>query len=608
MQLKNTLIFLFTLSTISYTCFAQNLEKEQQLDSVVITSTRIDLPFSKNSRTITVITKEAIKNSATTNVADLLQQVAGIDIRRRGTSGMQADLYIRGGGFDQTLLLIDGIKVDDAQTGHHTMNLALPIEVIERVEIIKGPAARIFGQNAFTGAVNIVTKKSTENLGSFGYQLGSYNQQNGTATLGKNFNNASVIAHASINSSDGYRYNTDYNNQNYFIKSAFNTSNTPIHLIASFQERKFGANGFYASPTATNQYEETQASLVGISSEITKNKLRLKPKLYWKRNQDLYVFNRRNPAVYRNLHQTNKIGFAIDAAYHSKIGETGFGVDLAKVYLSSNNLGSRNRFMSTLFLEHRFTLINDKLDITPGAAVNYFSDFKFHAFPGIDVGYKINDAFKIYGNIGYTYRIPTYTDLYYSDPTTLGNENLDPEEAIAEELGIKFKQGNFNLSFAAFNRDSKKLIDFVKENEADLWQATNIRDLNTKGIEINAFYQHKLGNYNQIIKTGYTFLEDDLKAVSSNFSRYSINSLKHHVTANLHTQFIKNLSQNIIYKYAQRTSGESYSVVDASINLNVNSFDISVIANNIFNTQYTETNLVPMPKGNILFGLKYHLK
>ncbi|MFD2822678.1 TonB-dependent receptor [Lacinutrix iliipiscaria] len=608
MSTKKTVLFLLALSTASYTLFSQELEKEQQLDSVIISSTRIDLPFSENSRTITVISQTDIKNSATTNVADLLQQVAGVDIRRRGTSGMQADLYIRGGGFDQTLLLIDGIKVEDAQTGHHTMNMALPIEVIERIEIIKGPAARVFGQNAFTGAVNIVTKNDAEKVTSLGYQLGSYNQQNVTGTLGKDFKSASIIAHASVNTSDGYRYNTDYINQNYFLKGTLNKSKTPIQIIGFFTERKFGANGFYASPSAIHQYEETQSSLVGVSSEFKNGKFTFKPRLYWRRNQDMYVFVRHNPSIYRNLHQTNKIGIELNTSYKSSLGITGFGVDVAKVYLSSNNLGARNRFMTTIFLEHRFKLVNDKLDITPGVAMNYFSDFKFHAFPGLDLGYKLNENLKLYGNIGYTYRIPTYTDLFYSDPTTLGNENLDPEEAISEELGLKFHSGNFNITAAIFNRDSKKLIDFVKENEDDLWQATNIRDLNTKGIELNASYNLKTGNLTQNLKTGYTFLEDDLKAVSSNFSRYSINSLKHQATLGWHGQATKELFLNLVYKYAERTSGDSYSVVDAGVNYDLNAFEISIVANNIFNTEYSETNLVPMPKGNLLFGLKYKLK
>ena len=604
--MKNHRIILLVVLLIYNLSVSQEEQKQEQLEEVLISSSRIDLPFSENSRTITVISTEDIKLSTATTVSDLLQQFAGIDIRRRGASGMQSDLYIRGGSFDQTLLLIDGIKVEDAQTGHHTMNMALPIEVIERIEIIKGPAARVFGQNAFTGAINIVTKNNAEKVNSAGFQLGSYGQQNVSGTLGKDFKNASVIAHASVNTSDGYRYNTDFINQNYFLKGTINKSKTPINILGYFTERKFGANGFYASPAAKNQYEETQSSLVGITSIYKTDKLTLKPRLYWKRNQDMYVFVRENPSIYRNLHQTNKIGAEVNASYKSKLGVTGFGVDVAKVYLSSNNLGQRDREMVTVFLEHRFKFLNDKFDITPGVAVNYFSDFDFHAFPGMDLGYKINDKLKIYGNIGYTYRIPTYTDLYYSDPTTLGNENLEPEEAISEELGIKFHADNFDATFAVFNRDSNNLIDYVKENEDDRWQATNIRDLNTFGFEINSSYSFKVSDFNQKIKVDYTFLQDEVKDLDIDFSRYSINSLKHHFTTTFNSQFLKNLSQSIVYKYAERTSGESYSLVDASVRLSINNLEISAIANNIFNKEYTETNLVPMPKGNMLFELKYH--
>ena len=175
MKIKITLVI--TLLLVAFQVKAQdNSVKRDTLKEVIITSSRIDLPFKQNSRTINVISSDQIKNSAATNVVDLLQQVAGVDIRRRGTAGSQADLYIRGGGFDQTLLLIDGIKMDDAQTGHHTMNAALPIEVIERIEIIKGPAARVFGQNAFTGAINIVTKKNLSDTVSVNVEAGSFGQ------------------------------------------------------------------------------------------------------------------------------------------------------------------------------------------------------------------------------------------------------------------------------------------------------------------------------------------------------------------------------------------------------------------------------------------------
>ena len=604
MRLKQKLGFLCFFALTFYAVKAQEIP-QQELDSVVITSTRIDLPFKENSRTILVISSKDITQSAATNVADLLQEVAGVDIRRRGTGGMQSDLYIRGGSFDQTLLLVDGMKMEDAQTGHHTMNMAIPLETIERIEIIKGPAARVFGQNAFTGAINIVTKNPSDKVNSAGFQLGSYGQQNAFVTAGHSFKNNSHMGHASVFTSDGYRYNTDYNNQNYFLKSSFNTQKLPIDLLAVFQQRKFGANGFYASPSAKDQYEETQTSLVGFSSLYKTEKLTVKPRIYWRRNQDLYLYLRYNPSFYRNLHISNKLAAEVNASYTSNLGITGFGVDFAQTYLSSNNLGDRDRFMVNGFVEHLFKFAGGKLDITPGIAMTYFSDFKFHAFPGIDFGYKLNDVLKLYGNIGYTYRIPTYTDLYYSDPTTLGNENLDPEEAIAEELGVKFVKQRFSGSLAFFNRYSKKLIDYVKENENDLWQATNIRNVNTFGFEVNGTYSFTMLSFDQNLNVGYTYLDDDVKDLNLDYSRYSINSLKHQITCSYRSQFVDFLQQTIVYKYAERTSGESYTVLDASVTATLENFELSFIANNIFNADYYETNLVPMPKGNVLVGVNY---
>ena len=155
--MKKILIIVLVFNLSLNSSFAQ-IEKEIELEKVeIISSPRIEIPSLDNSINIVTISKEQIENSTATNISELLQQVAGLDIRRRGAEGMQADLYIRGGSFDQTLLLIDGIKVEDPQTGHHTMNMTLPLEVIEKIEIIKGSAGRMYGQNAFTGAVNILS-------------------------------------------------------------------------------------------------------------------------------------------------------------------------------------------------------------------------------------------------------------------------------------------------------------------------------------------------------------------------------------------------------------------------------------------------------------------
>ena len=587
--------------------FSQEKKEIQALDTVLIKSTRIDLPFKENARTIQVISAEFIKNSAATNVADLLQQVAGVDIRRRGTAGSQADLYIRGGGFDQTLLLIDGIKMDDAQTGHHTMNAALPIEVIERIEIIKGPAARVFGQNAFTGAINIVTKSTLANTASVNIETGSFGQLNGSVTVGKEFENSSIIAHVGILTSDGYRHNSDYENKNYLLKGVFNKKEQPIEVIATFFDKKFGANGFYASATATEQYEETQSSLLGASTTFRTEKFKITPRVYWKRGQDEYVYIRDNPSVYRNLHITNKVGVETNASYTSDAGITGFGVDISRVFISSNNLGKRNRTMANLFLEHRFKALNDKLDITPGVAVTYFSDFKFHAFPGLDIGFKLSDNLKAYGNLGVTYRIPTYTDLYYNDRSTIGNSNLKPEEAFAQEIGLKFNSGRFTSSVAIFNRDADNLIDFIRPDVTSKYEATNIAKVNTKGFELNTDYRFKLNEFNQTLSFGYNYLNDDILDQNKDLSRYSLNTLKHQFITRFESKLFKNVRQNIIYKHAERTIGTSYNVWDASIIVDVNKFNFTVTANNIFNAEYIESGFVPMPTSSLLFGLRYNL-
>lgn len=600
--MKTNLFTLIGLLVIQYG-IAQQV---QSLDSITIESTRIDLPFKENSRTISIITAEVIEGSPATNLAELLQQEAGIDIRRQGIYGMQADLYIRGGSFDQTLLLIDGIKVEDPQTGHHTLNIALPLEVIKRIEIIKGPAARIFGQNAFTGAINIVTKTNGDLKNNVGFQLGSYNQQHATATLGKSLDKASVMGHASINSSEGYRYNTDFQNQNYFLKSSFNTKTTPIDVIATFSERKFGGNQFYAI-NAKEQYEETQSSLVGISTIIKRGDLKISPQLYWKRNQDMYLYIRNNPSVYRNLHISNKVGIQINSSYSSSFGVTGFGIDVAKVKMNSNRLGNRERWMGNFFLEHRFSLLDNKLDVTPGVAVNYFSEFDFNAFPGIDLGYRINDSFRVYANAGYTYRVPTYNDLYYVGRQDIGNENLVPERAISEEIGLKYFGIKLNASVAFFNRDSDNLIDYTKENEDDKWQSNNLKRLNSNGIEAQLSSPFKLGQYTQSLSLGYTYLNEDLGTVKSNFSKYVINSLNQHLTANIKTQFSKNFSQSVVYKFADRANGENYSVVDVQLKLMINTLELTLTGNNIFNASYIETGIVPMPKGNVLVGLRAFL-
>ena len=583
-----------------------NLSVSQQdttnLKEVIVSTSKLNIPFSKNFRTVTVISSNYIKNSPATNVSDLLQEITGIDVRRRGVGGIQGDLYIRGGGFDQTLLLVDGMKMDDVQTGHHTLNMILPLYLIERIEIIKGPAARIFGQNAFNGAINIVTKDVIGEIGKADFRVneisyGSFEQKNISASTKIITSKAKTLISYSGNRSDGYRHNTDFKKNNYFVKSSIKSNGFPVDIIASFTENKFGANGFYASPSATEQYEETQASLIGLSSSIKSQKFIISPKLYWRRGQDEYIYIRDNPSVYRNLHKTNKVSVELSGSYFSNSGVTGFGIDLSTVNISSNNLGEHDRSTISAYIDHTFKLFYEKLVVSPGISASYFSDMSFHSFPGIDLGYNLSSSFKLYSNIGKTYRIPTYIDLYYSDRTTIGNENLNPESATSTELGFKYDTSNLKIRGVLFNREAKNIIDYVKENENDLWSAVNIGSLKTTGFELDFRYNFK--NQNSF-NLGYTNIKDNNYVTNINFSKYSLNSFKHQLVSKLNLSYLKNISHSIVYKYLKRSDNSSYSVLDSKI---IYKKGLFIYVNNLLDAAYSETNLVPMPGRNFLVGI-----
>ena len=619
--MKKTLFVILIFQSITSYVNAQENKQEIELDQVeLISSPRIEVNKADNSISILTISNEEIKKNTATNVSELLQQVAGLDIRRRGAEGMQADLYIRGGSFDQTLLLIDGIKVEDPQTGHHTMNMTIPLEVIEKIEIIKGSASRIYGQNAFTGAVNIITKKEIKNDLSIEFSNGSFDQKRGSFRIQKELKNSDILFNYSRKESEGYRYNTDYENDEFFIKNNFKIKDQKISAIGAFNERKFGANGFYASPAAIDQYEETQASLIGFSTTYKKNDLILKPKLYWKRNQDMYVYLRQDPSVYRNLHISNKVGAELNASTSNSLGNLGLGFDLSRVSLKSNNLGERKRTMLNMFVEQQVMLNNDKIDFTPGLAITYFSDVStklnyqnnffnnLFFYPGMDLGYRLNNNLKLYTNIGFTYRIPTYTDLFYSSPTTMGNENLKLEKALTKEIGLKYLKDDFNFNFSLYQRDASDIIDYVRNNEAEPWQASNIREINTSGFELNIGYKFYLGSFRmQTINIGYSNIEDELLETDFAFSRYALNSLKNQITGTYTFEINEKIYSTVAYKNAERSDEEKYTVIDFRTSYKLDKFTLSVILNNILDTEYSETNLVPMPGFSSLIELNYSI-
>jgi len=600
--MKNNILF-FILYFLVHLHSNGQIENDSinKIDEVIIETQRIAIPFAEKSHTVSIITANTISKMPVKTLDEVLQQVIGVDIRRRGIDGMQSDLYIRGGSFNQVLLLMDGIKMDDMQTGHHTMNGIISLDNIERIEVIKGPAARIYGQNAMNGAINIVSKKVYEDKLKVNLSVGSFENIGASFGMQQLTDNGSVLFQINKQQSEGYRYNTDFENWNTFFKTKWKD----YEMLVSYGQRKFGANGFYASPNYKDQYEETQTHLVSLKKSFQAKMWNINTSSYWRRNQDMYLLLRQDPNFYRNLHINNKIGLTVDATQTNSLGKTGLGIDLNQGYLVSNNLGDHQRFSTTVFLEHRFQFLENKLDITPGFALAYYSDFKEFMYPGIDVGYRFSKQVKLYTNFGYTSRIPTYTDLFYESSIEQGNPNLKPEKAQTFEGGLYLNFDNLTFNVAYFDRVSTDLIDWTKDTEEAKWEARNFSEIQTQGIEFQSKYDFYINELDQNLRINYTYLKDVILDNDIAFSRYSLNSFKHQFTSQLQTSFIPNLQQNISYRYVERTDGYSYQLVDVALILSVKKWQLSAKANNIFDETYTETNLVPMPKANFSGSVSY---
>ncbi len=579
--------------------------KTSDIDSVQIQGKFIATTYKNANQNISIITRDEILNSPAVSIDEILQQVPGMDIRRRGANGVQSDVGFRGSSFEQVLILINGIRMNDSQTGHNTLNIPVDLEDVERIEIIKGPAARRFGQNAYAGAINIITKTHVGKNVKISANAGDYE------TYGFGFNanvgneKFSNSLQANSNSSQGYRYNTDFEIRNVFYQNQLNIKNGSLKMQAGFSEKKFGANGFYASPLATEQYEELQASIMSVAHQQSFGKFKLNSNVYWRRGQDMYLFNRQKPEIYRNMHIGNNVGGEVNSSYTSGLGITGLGVELRKEFLSSNNLGDRERFVTQVFFEHHFSFFDNKLNISPGASwANYSTNGNFF-YPGLDIGYTFFENNKIYGNISKVHRVPTFTDLYYTSKTEQGNPDLLPENAVYAELGYQYQNANILAKLSGFYRGSNNAIDWTKISLQDpVWYSRNIGDTEIKGLE--AEISHQVFGWMKYT-LGYTYLDNKLKDINGLNSRYALDNLKHQLVAKLQTKFLKYFTNELVYRYNDRINLGSYHLLDEKISFNKNNFSVYALINNVTSTEYTETFGVPMPQRWFHLGVSYNI-
>lgn len=591
-MLKN---ILRTSLSLAFACHSFPKAFSQQasdtLNDVTITSNRLQGRLGRMAQSVSTISQADIKALPGKVPADWLATVSGVDVRQRGPVGVQADIGIRGGSFDQSLVLLNGMKLSDPQTGHHVFNLPFTPEAIRQVDVIKTAASRIYGINALTGAINFVTKVPDSNMvyaGAFGGDFGLYGFNAGAALHTKN--TAQHISYAQAHS-DGYTTNTDFTTRQMFYQATVTGKAGELNATGGYTSRDFGAGGFYvANPT---EYERIQTAFGGLSYDVKFGRLKLKAQTYYRYNQDEYIYLRANPAFFRNRHFSHVTGGEVHATYEWALGLTGIGIELRNEDLVSNNLGKRNRTINGVFAEHRFSFWSNRFNITPGVFLNKYTGNNITAFPGIDASFAVKPGVLVFASADKGMRLPTYTDLYYNGPSNIGNPMLQPEEAISAEAGVKLSKGRFFFTVAAFNRSSSNLIDWARENSSQKWQPLNINHVNFSGAEAGT--KMVFNSWLQQVSAGYTFIQSDIRQTESYISRYTLSNIKHQAAGELRFRWFRPVQHSITIRHVNRVNMSDYTLVDTRLACNLKNLTVYADVMNVLDTRYMEAGYVTMP-------------
>jgi len=577
---------------------AQSDTTATKLDEIIIQENRIQIPFSKQSRNITVVDKFQLETAPARSLAEVLAFVPGVDVRQRGVTGVQADIGIRGGSFEQTLMLLNGIKLSDPQTGHHMMNIPVPMVNIDRVEVLKGPASRIFGQNAYAGAINVITQLSEERFARVQGYMGDFGMKGlnfaGSLPVGKYKQNLSL----SYDDSDGHQYNSDYRVSNYFYEGGLelNAKNSIRGMIA-YTDRTFGANGFYTS-TFPDQWESIQTTLAALSHTLTLNRFSLNTRGYWRRNTDEFRLRRNEPAFFQNNHTTDVIALEANGSFETKLGTTGFGLETRKESIESTNLGNRSRNLTGIFLE-QLVQLGAKIDLRGGIYSNYYSEYGWRHFPGAEMGFQASESLRFYTGYGVSYRIPNYTDLYYIGPTNIGNDQLAPEQAQNYEFGVKYSKGNFRTEAAYFVRSTDNLIEWARMQETKTWQPQNFSKVNFNGLEISMNYRvNPNGKKIQLkeLNLSYNYIDASLNELPGIETRYALTALRNQIIGGLLIGLGKKTEWNTKVRNVERISQDPYFLLDMRMDYNrTGRVGFFAEASNITDSDYIEAGTVQMP-------------
>ena len=623
---------------------ATKTDREMTLDEVNVMGSRAPMTRNQAARMVTVLERSDIQAAPVQSVNDLLKYAAGVDVRQRGPIGAQTDVSIRGGNYEQIAILLNGINICDPQSGHNAFDFPVDISEIERIEVLEGPAGRVYGTSSLVGAINIVTRPREKSSASAHVEGGSYGYLSAGARVNVKSGYWNNQLSGGYTRSDGYSrnkaggLNADYKGGKVFYQGNYSDEDVLVKWHAGLSAKDWGSNTFYGVKW-DDQYEHTLKTYTAIQAENKNGWFHLKPSIYWNHNEDRFELFRGAADKYPfNYHRTDVFGVNLNGYFDWILGRTAIGAELRNEDLVSGNLGEPlgepkhingtdrmyeyglNRTNISFMLEHNIILERFTLSAGLVAVKNSWNNMSMKVYPGVDVSYRIGNNWKVYASYNTSLRMPSVTELYYSVGGHKADKYLKPEELAAVEGGIKYAHGGVTASASVFHNHSKNIIDWIldtKDGEDAVWKSVNFTKINTLGVQANLAFDFKRmlpgQNILKSFNISYTYLDQDQKEVEGIQSKYTLEYLRHKLVGNLQLHIWKGLDLGINYRHQDRMGTYSdvdgnvcdykpYSIVDARLSWNASNYKLYVEANNLFDKTYVDYGNIPQPGTWVMAG------
>jgi outer membrane cobalamin receptor len=569
-------------------------------ETIVVTGTFIPAPLSEYDRSATSI--DARQSPLLFGSAiDYLQSDPTVDLHQRSPGGVQTDLTILGSTFAENLVLVNGMRVNDSQTAHHDMDIPIPAEAISRIEVLRGAGSTFYGADAMGGAVNVITSPalSTELRLRVGAGSDGFNQEHIFASLvGKRF--SETIA-GNRDFSSGFRPDRDFRNGFASSETRWDSFLGHTNLLLAGSDRAFGADQFYG-PFAS--WERTKTWLGIVQQDLGSSTAAA---FGYRGHSDDFVLVRVDPTLYAN----SSIDQSWQAALrrHDSLGDNStfsYGAEALGESISSMNLGQHARNRQAIYANLDFRALRG-FSVSAGTRAEWFSGGANSILsPTISGGFWLTQSLKFRASVSRGFRMPSYTDLYYSDPATVGNAALAPESAWSFDAGGDWNpNARLSLGSTFFSRWDSNVIDYVRLAPEQPFRATNVQRLHFTGIETHADIHLPR---KQQIQLAYVFLQGDQAPLPGVVSRYAFNYPHHKGVVGWSAAWHQWLVARTRVGVTQRSGSGVYAVWGLALSRNNGALRPYLQVTNLGDATYQEVPGVIMPSRSIVAGIEWVLK